>query len=250
MDIWLRKNKLSLNYTKTNYIIYDKQPNKVCDYELKLTVNNISLTKVNFVKYLGVYFDNRLSWNVHIDTLTHHISRCSGFFCRLRRYVPRETLCLLYYSLIYSRLQYGILTWGTASKSLMHFLEVRINRIVRILTFSSIYTPINNLYKSINVLKLLDIYNLELGKFMYQLYYDKLPVVFTQCFNKIKSIHYHMTRQSTNSAYFLPRVNKSIGHLLLGFRGIKHWNSIECDIRDRHWVSFKKLYKLSLVQKY
>ena len=29
VDIWLRKNKLSLNYCKTDYIIFNKQPNKV-----------------------------------------------------------------------------------------------------------------------------------------------------------------------------------------------------------------------------
>ena len=61
---------------------------------------------------------------------------------------------------------------------------------------------------------------MELGKFMYQLYNNKLPVVFTECFNKIKNVHHQLTRQSKNLTYFPPRVNKSIGHLLLGFRGI------------------------------
>ena len=47
-------------------------------------------------------------------------------------------------------------------------IEVRLNRIVRIATFSSIYTPINTMYKQLNILKISDIYHLELGKFMYQ----------------------------------------------------------------------------------
>ena len=38
VDIWLRKNKLSLNYSKTNYIIYNKQPNKSFDSDFKLTI--------------------------------------------------------------------------------------------------------------------------------------------------------------------------------------------------------------------
>ena len=31
IDLWLRKNKLSLNYSKTSFIIFNKQPNN-CDY--------------------------------------------------------------------------------------------------------------------------------------------------------------------------------------------------------------------------
>ena len=82
---------------------------------------------MNFIKYLGVFFNNKLSWDVHIDNLCHQIAKTSGMLCRLRNYVPRETLCLLYYSLVYSRVQYGILTYGTASKSLLRTLEVRLN---------------------------------------------------------------------------------------------------------------------------
>ena len=53
---------------------------------------------------------------------------------------------------------------------------------------------------------------------MYQLYNNKLPVVFTECFNNIKNVYDHLTRQLKNLTYFLPKVNKSAGHLLLGFR--------------------------------
>ena len=46
------------------------------------------------------------------------------------------------------------------------------------------------LYKSLNTLKVTDIYNLELGKFMHQLENNKLPHVFVNFFKKLmKSIH-------------------------------------------------------------
>ena len=155
-------------------------------------------------------------------------------------YVPIKTLCLVYYNLVYSRIQYGILTWGTATKLLTKKMEVCLNCIIRIATFSSIYTPINSTYKQLNILKILDIYHLELGKSMYQLYSDRLPAVFAQLFKKIKEIHCHNTRQTEKSNYFLPRVYKTIGQQLLTFRGVKLWHSIVDTIKDRHWVSFKK----------
>ena len=57
---------------------------------------------------------------------------------------------MLYYSLIYSRIQYGIVTWGTANKTLMQELNVKLNDIVRAITYSSKYCPVTSLYKALN----------------------------------------------------------------------------------------------------
>ena len=41
------------------------------------------------------------------------------------------------------------------------------------------------LHKSLNTLKVTDIYNLELGKFMHQLENNKLPLVFLNFFKNL-----------------------------------------------------------------
>ena len=124
MDLWLRKNKLSLNYSKTSFIIFNKQSNKTCNYEFKLKINNNFIKRVNSIKYLGVLIDSKLSWSEHLDYLNLQLTRYSGLFTRLRRYVPNEILCLLYFSIIYSRIKYGILSWGTASNLLLKKIEI------------------------------------------------------------------------------------------------------------------------------
>ena len=250
INLWLQNNKLSLNCSKTNYIIFNKQPNKTCPLDLHLVINNTSIQRVKSCKYLGIIFDEKLNWADHISQLKLQLTRASGMFCKLRKYVPKETLYLLYFSLIYSRLQYGILTWGTASKSIMHGIEISVNRILRIITRSSIYTPVNNLFRELNTLKIKDIYKLELGKFMYRLNSNNLPSVFMKSFKKISEVHAHATRQTSNSNHFLPRVNKSIGKLLLSYRGVQSWIDIDNDIKSRHWVSFKKHLKQSILSNY
>ena len=177
VDFWFHINKLSLNYSKTNYIIYNIQPHKTCKDEFTIVMNKTRLQRKNSIKYLGVIFDDKLCWASHIDNLFSQLAKCSGLFCRFRNYVPRKTLCLLYYNLVYSQIQYGVLPWGTATKLLTKKIEVCLNRIVTIATFSCIYTPINTMYKQLNILKISDIYHLELGKFMYQLYSDRLTAV-------------------------------------------------------------------------
>ena len=57
-----------------------------------------------------------------------------------------------------------------------------------------IHTPVGMLYKSLNTLKVTNIYNFELGKFMHQLENNELPLVFLNFFKKINEIHSYETR--------------------------------------------------------
>ena len=41
IDYWLRKNKLSLNYVKTNYMIINKQPRTKVDCEFNQHINDL-----------------------------------------------------------------------------------------------------------------------------------------------------------------------------------------------------------------
>ena len=104
VDFWLRMNKLCLNYSKTNYIIYNNKPHKTCKDKFTIVMNKTRLRRENSIKYLGVIFDDKLYWVNHIDNLSSQFARYSGLFCKLRNYVPRKTLCLLYYNLVYSRI--------------------------------------------------------------------------------------------------------------------------------------------------
>ena len=87
IDLWLRKNKLSLNYSNISFIIFNKQPNKTCDYECKLKLNNNLIKRVNSIKYLRILIDSTLSWSEHVDYLNLQLAKYSELFCRLRRYV-------------------------------------------------------------------------------------------------------------------------------------------------------------------
>ena len=87
IDLWLKRNKLSLNYSKTSFIISNKQPNKTCDYEFKLKINNNLIKRVNSIKYLGVLIDSKLSWSEHVYCLNLQLTRYSGLFTKLCRYV-------------------------------------------------------------------------------------------------------------------------------------------------------------------
>ena len=97
---------------------------------------------------------------------------------------------MLYYSFVYSCVNYGITTRGKADQSKKLEIEVKMNNIVRTITWNKKFTRVSHLYQNLNLLKLNDIYKLELAKFMHKLYNNNLPIVFQNRFAKIEKNSY------------------------------------------------------------
>ena len=97
-----------------------------------------------------------------------------------------HTMKILYHSLINSKLQYGIIVWGATFKTYLSEVNVRINITIRALSSSNLYTPMSSLYKKLNLLKLVDLYKVELGKFMYLYYNKKTPKILTVFLKKLQ----------------------------------------------------------------
>ena len=65
VDEWLKTNMLTLNYKKNNYMIIGSNHSETNKLKREINHNTISQTKK--VKYIGVFFNNQLSWQPHID---------------------------------------------------------------------------------------------------------------------------------------------------------------------------------------
>ena len=82
-------------------------------------MQGVRLEPSRSVKYLGVYLDDNLSWDIHIKELSKKLSRANGIISKLRHYVPKMTMLQIYCALFYSHLSYGILVWSlTTQKNL------------------------------------------------------------------------------------------------------------------------------------
>ena len=85
------------------------------------------------------------------------------------------------------------------------------NDILRAINFILMDQNVNNIYKNFELLKLQDIYRLELAKFMPKLEHNKLPKLFNNNFVKITNHHKYGTRKvisSNYSAFFLSLAKK------------------------------------------
>ena len=247
---WLIENKLTLNFSKSCYLLINKNPKQIVSSAFNISIDGDKIERCSSTKYLGLYLDEKLSWSTHIQHLSLQLAKITGLLYRLRSYVTDDTLLMLYFSLVYSRIQYGITLWGTSAKSYMREINVRLNNVVRLMTYSKKYSHVSQLYKHLNLLKLNDIYKFEIAKFMYLLHNKKLPAVLSSQFTKIEKIHSHNTRQIHKCVYFIPQSTKSITQNLLAFRGTKLWSSLNSSIKNNRWGVFKQKYKIHLMSSY
>ena len=111
--MWLKVNELSLNLTKTNFMIFHPMQKKV-NVNVPLTLENTVIKQVTETKFLGVLIDQHLSWNPHINFTSKKILKSVEIIVKVRFYLSSQTLMTLYYSLEYPFLTYCNVTGSSA----------------------------------------------------------------------------------------------------------------------------------------
>ena len=84
---WLRRNGLSLNTCKTEYIVFCKPGQQERNAELK--ISDVTIPRVDVVRYLGVFFDKHLNGNEHINQVVKKIIPPIAAIYRLRKTLKR-----------------------------------------------------------------------------------------------------------------------------------------------------------------
>ena len=192
IDEWMKCNRLSLNYAKTSYIVYSHSPkcNSIISENFCITLGNHDIPFMDALKYLGVVIDEQMNWNAHINYTVKKLSNAARIFSIIRHYVNKQTLTKLYDSFAYPHIKYGIVSWGSACQAYLEKIQVMQNNIIRIINFKFVKDRINMslLYKSMKILKVKDIYELEIAKFMHSYYHCKLPETFDNYFKMLVTI--------------------------------------------------------------
>jgi len=76
---WLSANKLTLNMTKTEFmLIVSRQKSSQFMESPSLTINENALEQVTSAKSLGVYVDQNINWECHIENISKKIACAIG----------------------------------------------------------------------------------------------------------------------------------------------------------------------------
>lgn len=132
---WLVCNRLTLNATKTEFmLISSKQRLSTLSDTLELSSDNVPIEQVSSVKSLGVYITENLTWHSHIDKLYKKIASAIGAIKGVKSFVPQSTLLCIYNSLVQPHFDYCSLVWSNCGKTLFNKLQKLQNRAARVIT--------------------------------------------------------------------------------------------------------------------
>ena len=98
---------------------------------LQLSIDGKPIEHVKYFKFLGILFDENLTWKCHINMVK--LSKVIRILNRLKHVYPQNALLSIYHYLFATHLNYGLLLWGThvnrVSKLLKKAVRIMSNNI-------------------------------------------------------------------------------------------------------------------------
>ena len=242
---WLLANRLSVHYMDKTQFMLVQAPNKknraLLSSNFKLFMGDHEIEKTDNYKYLGILIDDKLNWDLQITKLCSKLSSVCGVISKVRHYLDREALMLIYNSLFDSRLRYGILAWGTAPAQSLSKLRSLQNRAVRFITFSSFRTSAAPLYSSLKILPLHEMLHMQKSIFMHSIHYNSLPFALQMYCEQPE--HRYSTRYKTSGNYVLPKSTTNRGQRSIKYTGPKAWVEVPLVLKD---IAFRKPFSKKL----
>ena len=257
---WLKANKISLNASKTEVLIfrhknkpimYRKNPGEILrPWDIKIKIDGKKIEPSRYVKYLGVLIDSHLNWNFHIDELSTKLSRAVGMLAKIRHYVNHTTLKMIYHGIFSSLMLYGSQIWGQSNKSILKMEKLQ-NKALRIMNFKSKRSPADSLYKKCEILKFED--NIKLSNFLFA--HDNLkgnlPSSLCDSLKLVESVHFHETRNWNTKQLCVPAIRtKTCGTDSIKSKSVSIWNEINGQFLAKQFCNQKRSFCKSFVKDY
>ena len=250
---WLCENKLSLNINKTHFMIFSPNTSNTFS-DINIIINNQQVqqnglhNECKFTKFLGVYFDQNLSWKFHINKICCKMKNALYVMNKAKNILPTSSMRSIYFALIHSHLMYGILAWGN-SKSVNKLFKLQ-KRAVRIISNTSYRSHTDPLFKMQGILKLEHIYELEVSKFAYDHINNNLPYSF-RSFYPNPRISDTITRLSSFTNLYPPRPRTEFSRMSIYHNLPCIWNKINNEIKhDLCRPSFIRKIKKAYIDQY
>ena len=227
-----------MNYMKTNCVLFSKT-SKNESAALKIATHSGFIETSCVVKFLGVFFDKNLNWETHAQFVLDKMCSAKGILCKLRHYASKSILKSVYFSLVYSYLQYSVMTWGNTTAKCLNKIQTQQNYLIKIITNAPwIKTKLSPLYEQLHLLNLSNIYQLKVLKFACKFKMKTLPKCFENYYQLASQVHIYSTRFAADENWSVPRFKKTYTQHSIKYKGTKLWNALPTDLRDKYLKSY------------
>ena len=223
---WFNSNLLSLNLSKTSFIIFG-----LGNYQdINVCINNTNINRQYSTKFLGIVLTSKLNWSLHINIVLSKASKCLGIISKVRHLIPQHLTRMLYLSLVEPYFNYCNLIWCLPNRTtrLDKIFKVQ-KKYCRILTFSVFSSHSKILFTQLKLFNIYYIYKFQLATYMYKIQNRLIPTLDHQAFNTGSSFHHHDTRHKNDLCK--PSCRTKLHQNSFCFQGPELWNSLPDHIR-------------------
>ena len=242
LNTWVIANRLTINTDKTVAMLFSTR--KIKNVPLLLIKNNYTydiIKRVQSTKFLGILYDENLSFKPHISSLTRKLSKLAGMFYTLHSFLPSRILQIIYNAHVNSALNYNTPIWCCNYRNNIEPLLKIQKRIIRNVTKSDYLAHSKPLFKKSKALNIYDINKLYMG-----CQFFKNP---SKYITPLRANHQHFTR---NENILRPiQHSLSLVHNSFLIQGPLNYNDVPPNIKlTKSITSFKKQLKKYLLSLY
>lgn len=241
---WFNANRLSLNLSKTNFMIFSS---KKIDIDATLSIHGSKIERTHEIMFLGVIFDEQLTWKSHIEYVKTKVSQTIGIIHKTKDSLNRRALVLLYNSLVLPYLTYCIEAWGNACKTYTEPIFLLQKRAIRVVNRSAYRAHTNPIFKQLEALKFYELVEYNILKTMFKANQNILPFNLQNRFKKRVSTYELRGTEIFSKSDFKYKPKERC----ISIQGVNLWNNLQDIIKKSKSIcTFKKRLKASLLKRY
>ena len=140
---------------------------------------------------------------------------------------------MLYHGLFASLLSYGISVWGLTYPSLIDSIFVIQKKVIRAITFNKGTAHSTPIFDRIQILKLYQIFQLQILSFVFECINNLSPACFKYYFVTISDIHHIGTCQAKKDDLYVEHRNTTqYGIHSIHYAGACHWNELSTQLKE------------------
>ena len=144
------------------------------DENFMINLDEIIIPRVKETKFLGTMIDENLTWESQVSYVLSKMHTNWHLLNLSKNLLPTSCLRTIYFSHIYSPMQYSLGVWGSISKAQIKEVYDLQKQCMRLLSKDK-DTPTDHLFKEQRVIKFLDMIKMELCKFRYNISKKIIP---------------------------------------------------------------------------
>ena len=227
---WFINNKLSVNTSKTEVIFFGR-PDKVneCKTLFPLSFQNKALECKEKVKYLGVTFEESMSWNEQVKSVRKKAYHSIHKIQRISNLLDVHTKKLLLNALVMPHINYCCSSWSSMSASNNKKIESLMKNIDKIHPMNRTFKQVSNFNKSIMTFK--GINNIA-------------PDYLCSKFKLVRQCHNRVTRFSVQNNLTVPLASNSFKNKTFISTSTPLWNNLPAQLKTINSIlTFKSLLR-------